>query len=91
MESHPAAPAPSGYIVHMNDPQTSELELGVAIGIAAIAISTIFLLLRLYTRVVFTKSLGIDDIFISLTWACATVFQAMVICKLATEDRSVTS
>ena len=80
MENQPAAPAPSGYVVHMHNPETSELELGVAIGAIAIAISTLLLLLRLYTRVVFTKSSGIDDVFISLTWACATVFQAMVIC-----------
>ena len=81
MENQPAAPAPSGYVVHMNNPQTTELELGVAIGIAAIALSTLFLSLRLYTRIAFTKSLGIDDIFVVLTWACGTVFQALVICE----------
>lgn len=82
MDTQPAAPAPSGYVVHMKNPQTNDLELGVAIGIAGIAIATIFLLLRLYTRVAFTKSLGLDDVFITLSWALSTAFQGLVLCEL---------
>lgn len=82
MDTRPAAPPPLGYVVHLNDPQTNDLELGVAVGIACIAVSTIFLLLRIYTRLAFTKSVGLDDVFITLSWAMATAFQGLVICEL---------
>lgn len=77
----PAAPPPPGYVVHMNDPQTYQMELGITIGVAAIAISTAFLVLRLYTRVACVKSLSFDDLFITLAWVCATVFQGLAICQ----------
>jgi hypothetical protein len=82
MDMQLAAPAPPGYVVHMKNPETNDLELGVGIGTAGITISTIFLLLRLYTRVAFTKSLGLDDLFITLSWALSTAFQGLVLCEL---------
>lgn len=89
MDSQLAAPPPPGVTVHMNNPQTNNMELGIAIGIAAISLSTLFLLLRLVTRIVYVKSLGLDDLFISLSWAMATVFQATVIYLRASKQIGV--
>ena len=80
MDTRPAAPAPSGYIVDLNNPNTDGLELGLWIGVVGIAVSTLLLLLRLFSKIAFTKALGLDDIFITASWAVATAMQSLIIC-----------
>jgi hypothetical protein len=81
MDSRPAVPAPSGYTVDLKNPKTDGRQLGLWIGAVGIAVSTLFLILRLSSKIAFTKALGLDDVFITLSWALATAMQGLIICK----------
>lgn len=81
MDRQPAASTPAGYHGDMNDPRTTGLQLGLWVGVAGVAVSTIFLLPRLFTKIAFAKTFSLDDLFIVLSWALAMAVQSMLICE----------
>ena len=81
MNSTAAAPAPPGYHVDMQNPQVKGLELGLWVGFVGIGVSTAFLTLRVYTKVLLAKTFGFDDVCMLLAWVLAMGVQAMIICE----------
>ena len=81
LDSTPAAPAPPGYHVDLQDPQMKGLFAGVCVGILGIILSTAFTGLRVYTKAFLARNFGIDDICIVLSWAMAMIMQVLFICE----------
>ena len=81
MDSALAAPAPAGYHVNTQNPQVKGLELGLWVGVAGLVISTIFSMMRVYTRALLARIFGIEDACMLLSWASATSVQALIICE----------
>lgn len=81
MDSAPAAPAPAGYHVNMQNPQVKDVEIGLWISIVGVVVATFFLVLRVYTRPLLTRMFGVEDICILLSWALTMSVQALFICE----------
>ena len=64
----PAATAPEGYTVNFDDPQTTQRNVGMIISIVGMALSTLFILLRVYTKAYLARLWGIDDVAMVLAW-----------------------
>lgn len=75
----PAADPPPGYTRNMADPDIQDYHAGLWIGAVGIVLSTLFLVLRIYTKLFLTKVFGVDDWSLILAWAFAMVVQAITI------------
>jgi hypothetical protein len=62
-------PPPPGYTIDLVNPEYIGYQLVIA-AIVSAGLSTLFLLLRLYTRKLIVKSLGWDDFWIVSAWVC---------------------
>ena len=62
------APAPPGYTSLVN-PEYIGHQL-VVVSVVCTALSTIFVLLRLYTRQVIVRNMGWDEFWIICAWVC---------------------
>jgi hypothetical protein len=62
-----AAAPPPGYEVNLINPEYIGYQL-VAVSVVFASMSTVVVALRLYTRKFLVKSLGWDDLWISLAW-----------------------
>lgn len=68
MNSIPAASPPVGITANFDDPQTNHNAAGIIISLVGMALSAIFILLRLYTKIFITSLFGIDDVAMVLAW-----------------------
>lgn len=64
----PAATAPAGYTVNFDHPRTTYRDVGMIISIVGMALSTLFILLRVYTKAYLARLLGIDDVAMIFAW-----------------------
>ncbi|KAH6699877.1 hypothetical protein BKA61DRAFT_209840 [Leptodontidium sp. MPI-SDFR-AT-0119] len=63
----PSPPPPPGVIPNFKNPDSQGYRVTLAIAIM-FPLATILLLLRLYTRIVIVRRVGIDDYAIGLAW-----------------------
>jgi hypothetical protein len=57
----PIVPAPGGYVVDLEHPQRRGEAIITWVGIAGMAIATLLLVVRAYTKIVLVKKLSSDD------------------------------
>jgi hypothetical protein len=69
----PLGPAPPGYTSFVN-PESDGSKL-VIVSIVCASLSTICVLLRLYTRQMMVWSVGWDDFWIVCAWVCSSEAQ----------------
>ena len=81
MPSNAAAPAPAGYDVDLQNPQTRDLLAGLVVGFIGIAISTAFVVLRVYTKAIIVKIFVVEDVCLFVSWILALALQVIVICR----------
>ncbi|KAJ0357161.1 hypothetical protein COL154_010363 [Colletotrichum chrysophilum] len=71
-----ALPAPEGYIVDFENPQRRDVvETYVVVGIGMF-LALLFLLQRLYVKVVIRKKFGLDDVLLLFGWSTQDVLYA---------------
>ncbi|KAJ0286761.1 hypothetical protein CBS470a_005712 [Colletotrichum nupharicola] len=71
-----ALPAPEGYIVDFENPQRQDVvETYVVVGIGMF-LALLFLLQRLYVKVVIRKKFGLDDVLLLFGWSTQDVLYA---------------
>ncbi|KXT08850.1 hypothetical protein AC579_1482, partial [Pseudocercospora musae] len=75
----PAAAAPPGYEVDFSNPKTKHNGAGIIISIVGMVLSTLFILLRVYTKTFLARMFGIDDIAMVLAWLISIGLQIMVV------------
>ncbi|KAI8193464.1 hypothetical protein KHU50_012521 [Colletotrichum sp. SAR 10_65] len=74
-----ALPAPEGYIVDFENPQRRDVvETYVVVGIGMF-LALLFLLQRLYVKVVIRKKFGLDDVLLLFGWVFTVAIQALMI------------
>ncbi|KAE9583294.1 hypothetical protein CGMCC3_g1294 [Colletotrichum fructicola] len=74
-----ALPAPEGYVVDFENPQRRDVvETYVVVGIGMF-LALLFLLQRLYVKVVIRKKFGLDDVLLLFGWVFTVAIQALMI------------
>ncbi|KAL9620398.1 MAG: hypothetical protein Q9160_005098 [Pyrenula sp. 1 TL-2023] len=73
----PAAMPPPGVMPDFNSPDNYK-HRNIILHSVVLAISTVAVLVRLYTRAVIKRSIGVDDWFALLSWAFALEFSVVM-------------
>ncbi|EME80791.1 uncharacterized protein MYCFIDRAFT_110181, partial [Pseudocercospora fijiensis CIRAD86] len=79
----PAASAPPGLTNNLIDPLTKDTTAGIVLAIAGMAISTTFLLIRIYTKAFLARIFGIDDVLLIVSWMMSLVVQITIVYLMA--------
>ncbi|KXT09774.1 hypothetical protein AC579_6149 [Pseudocercospora musae] len=79
----PAASAPPGFTSNLDDPVTKDTTAGIVLAIAGMAISTTFLLIRIYTKAILARIFGIDDVLLIIAWMMSMVVQITIVYYMA--------
>ncbi|KAF2168178.1 hypothetical protein M409DRAFT_21622 [Zasmidium cellare ATCC 36951] len=82
----PAATAPPGYTQDLiNPPETKHINAGITISIVGMVVSTLFIILRVYTKAHLARNFGVDDVAMLFAWMLSIGLQIMVVWLWAVE------
>ncbi|KAL7659137.1 hypothetical protein ACMYSQ_002077 [Aspergillus niger] len=72
-------PAPEGVTPDLKDPERHYYTANLVVVIVGVTVSTLCLLVRIYTRVVIVRKWLLDDAVIILSWIFAAITQALLL------------
>ncbi|CAK3852960.1 integral membrane [Lecanosticta acicola] len=75
----PASTVLSGYTQNFADPMSKHNTAGIVISVVGMVITTLFMLLRLYTKAFLAHIFGIDDVALTIAWMMSIALQIMVV------------
>jgi hypothetical protein len=74
-------PPPEGYVVDFDNPQRNYLLANYLAAGFGMTFAFLFLVQRLYVKIVVMRSFGIDDYCCAAAWILTVAMQGMMICK----------
>jgi hypothetical protein len=69
----PAAPAPPGLTSNLQNPPNRNHDVIFIIALLGIAVSTLLIFIRIYTKAFLAKIFSIDDVCLFVAWVCNRV------------------